>query len=214
VIRFAIPPCACYDRRRDEVGLGEVERIATYRPDLMETALIGFVGVLLGIFINEMLRRRNRIESYAGHVFDKRLEIYEGLYQRVAALGPLATDLIENSNYSHEQRHQIVSVAVQDIAGWCDDNDMYINEELTVHCVPLLMGIEDVYDMKDEASKQATIAHFRENFRAAKKMIRKEAGIEDIEKLFSRITKPRRSSPIVEAYREEKQRQGAKGKFD
>jgi hypothetical protein len=100
-------------------GPGEVEWITTYRPDLMETALIGLVGVLLGIFINEMLRRRNRIESYAGHVFDKRLEIYEGLYQRVAALGPLATDLIENSSYCRDQRHQIVSAAVHDVAGWC-----------------------------------------------------------------------------------------------
>jgi len=145
---------------------------------------------------------------------DKRLEIYEGLYQRVAALGALANDLAENSSYSHEERHQIVSVAVHDIAGWCDDNDMYINEKLAVHCVPLLMGIEDVYDMKDEAAKQEATTHFRENLRAANKMIRKETGIEDIEKLFSRITKPRRSSPIIEAYREEKQRRGAKGKFD
>jgi hypothetical protein len=180
----------------------------------METALIGLSGVLLGIFINEILRRRNRIEAYAGRVFDKPLEIYEGLYQRVAKLGPLATDLIENSSFSHEERHQIVSAAVLDIAGWCDDNDMYINEELTVHCVPLLMGIEDAYDMKDEAAKQKAIAQFRENLRAAKTMIRKEAGIEGIEKLFSRITKPRRNSPIIEAYREERQRRGAKGKFD
>jgi hypothetical protein len=180
----------------------------------METALIGFVGVLLGIFINEVVRRRNRIETYAGHVFDKRLEIYEGLYQRVAATSTLATDLIDNSCYSHEDRHQLVSAAVHDIASWCDENDMYINEELTVHCVPLLMGMEDVFEMKDEAAKQAAVAHFRENLRAAKKMIRKEAGIEDIEKLFSRITKPRRSSAIIEAYREEKQRRGVNGKFD
>jgi hypothetical protein len=180
----------------------------------MEIAFIGLAGVLLGVLINEILRRRNRIESYAGRVFDKRLEIYEGLYQRVAGLGSLATDLIENPNYCHEERHQIVSVAVHDVAGWCDDNDMYINEELSVHSVPLLMGIEDVYDMKDEAEKQQVIKQFRENLRAAKKMLRKEAGIEGIEKLFSRITKPRRSSPIIEAYREEKERRGAKGKFD
>jgi hypothetical protein len=135
----------------------------------METAFIGLAGVLLGIFINEILRRRNRIESYAGRVFDKRLEIYEGLYQRVAGLEPLATDLIQNPNYSHEERHQIVSVAVHDVAGWCDDNDMYINEELSVHCVPLLMGIEDIYDMKDDAEKQQVINQFRENLRTAKK---------------------------------------------
>jgi hypothetical protein len=180
----------------------------------METALIGLAGVLLGILINEILRRQNRIESYAGRVFEKRLEIYEGLYHRVAALGPLASDLINNSTYSYEERHQIVSVGVHDVASWCDDNDMYINEELAVHCVPLLMGIEDVFEMKDETAKQKAIIRFPEDLRAAKKMIRKEAGVEGIEKLFSQITKPRRCSPIIEAYREEKARRGAKGKFD
>lgn len=180
----------------------------------MTIALIGLVGVLLGILINEMLRRRNRIESYAGRVFDKRLEIYEGLYQRVSACGAVVSDLIENPDYSHSERHEIVSATVLDIAGWCDENDMYINEELTVHCVPLLMGMEDVYDMSDDDSKKKAISHFQENLRIAQKMIRKEAGIEDIEKLFSRITKPRRASPIIEAYREEKQRRGVKGKFE
>ncbi len=91
---------------------------------------------------------------------------------------------------------------------------MYINEELAVHCVPLLMGMEDVYDMQDEHSKQEAISHFNGNLRAAKKMIRKESGVEDIEKLFSRITKPKRTSPIIKAFREEKQRRGIKGKFD
>jgi xanthosine utilization system XapX-like protein len=43
----------------------------------MGTALIGLLGVLVGISINEWLRKRNRIETYAARVFDKRLEIYE-----------------------------------------------------------------------------------------------------------------------------------------
>lgn len=59
----------------------------------MEAAIIGLTGMLLGILLNELLRRRNRIEGYAVRVFDKRLEIYEGLYERVSACSEVAIDV-------------------------------------------------------------------------------------------------------------------------
>jgi hypothetical protein len=180
----------------------------------IEAALIGLVGVLLGILLNEMLRRRNRIEGYAARVFDKRLEIYEGLYERIGVAGDMATDVIENPDYSPEQRHEIVSAAIHGIATWCDSNDMYVNEELTVHCVPLLMGVENIYAMADAKEKEDRVKRYREDFRNAKKMIRKEAGIEDIERMFSGIVKPKRSSAIIDHYRIQKKKLKAKGKWD
>lgn len=180
----------------------------------IEAALIGLVGVLLGILINEILRRKNRIEGYAARVFDKRLEIYEGLYERIGVAGEVAIDLIENPEYSSEQRHELVSTAIHAIATWCDTNDMYINEELTVHCVPLLMGVEDIYEIADAEEKDDRIKQFREDFRRAKKMIRKEAGIEDIERMFSSIVRPKRSSAIIDHYRSQKKKLNAKGKWD
>jgi hypothetical protein len=97
----------------------------------IEAALIGLVGVLLGILLNEILRRKNRIEGYAARVFDKRLEIYEGLYERISVAGEMATDVIENSEYSSEQRHEIVSAAIHGIATWCDSNDMWAPRKTT-----------------------------------------------------------------------------------
>lgn len=180
----------------------------------MESAIFGLVGVLLGIIINEIVRRRNRIESFATRVFDKRLEIYEELYRRIRIAKEVADDVIENSTYSKKQRHQLVSNAIHAIAGWCEDNDMYLSEELAVHCVPLLMGVEDIHDIKDEKAKQLEITRFRKNLRDAKKMIRKEAGIADIENLFSAITKPKHNSAIIEYYRKAKKEMGATGKWD
>lgn len=180
----------------------------------MENALIGLLGVLVGILINEMLRRRNRIESYATKVFDKRLEIYEGLYLRVTAASEIATDVIENPEYSPQQRHEIVSAGIHEIAGWCDKYDMYVNPELAIHCTPLLMGVEEIYDIEDADEKKDRIAQFREEIGNAKKMIRKEAGIADIEKAFSSITKPKHTSPIIDFYRMKKRELGTKGKWD
>ena len=180
----------------------------------MNTALIGLVGVLLGIVINEVLRRRNRIENYATRIFDKRLEIFEELYARVSAAGEIGIDVIENPKYSPEQRHEIVSVAIHEIAGWCDKNDMYISVELTLLCTPLLMSIEEIHDVQDSNEKQSLIKQFREELRNAKKMIRKEAGIEDIERMFSSITKPKYTGPIIDYYRKKKREMAAKGKWD
>lgn len=180
----------------------------------METALIGLLGVLVGVLLNELLRRNNRIEGYATRVFDKRLEVYEGLYERVSASADVATDVVENPDYSSEQRHALVSAAIHEVAGWCDRHDMYINEELTVHCVPLLMGIEEVHDIDDNNEKQERMSRFRDDLRIAKKMIRKEAGIADIERLFASITKPKRSSPIIAHYRLKKKELRAKGKWE
>lgn len=180
----------------------------------METALIGLLGVLIGILLNEMLRRRNRIESYATRVFDKRLEIYEGLYTRVCVSGEIANDVIKNPKYSQKERHEIVSATIHDIAGWCDSHEMYINEELAVHCTPLLMGVEEIYDIEDGNEKKDQIEQFRNNLQNAKKMIRKESGIQDIEKMFSSITKPKHTSPIIDYYRKKRRELGIKGKWD
>jgi hypothetical protein len=45
----------------------------------MEEALIGLLGVLVGLFVNEHFRKTNRIENYSSTVFEKRLKIYEEL---------------------------------------------------------------------------------------------------------------------------------------
>jgi hypothetical protein len=170
----------------------------------METALVGLLGVIVGVLINEILRRKSRIESYASRVFDKRLEIYEGLYERVAACSEIANNVTRNKDYSFEERLIAVSDGVHSIVEWCDIYNMYLNDEIVVHCCPLLMGMENVYDLEDETEKKIALERFYKNLRNAKEMIRKESGVEDINKLFSKITKAKHSSPIIKYYREKK----------
>jgi hypothetical protein len=76
------------------------------------------------------------------------------------------------------------------------------------------MGVEDIHDIDDTDKREEEVTQFRENLRVAKKMIREEAGIADIETLFSKITKPNRSSPIIDYYRQLKKERGARGKFE
>jgi hypothetical protein len=180
----------------------------------METALIGLLGVLLGIVLNEQLRRRNRIENYSTSVFDRRLDLYEELFRRVSKYSEVATEVIENDELTKEQRHELVSAALHEVAGFCDEHELYLNEELTVHCFPILAGVEEIHYIKDKDKRDLEIKGFRDNLLAAKRMIRKEAGIADLDKLYHSITKAKHSSPIIEYYRKRMKELGIKGKWE
>lgn len=166
----------------------------------MESALIGFIGILIGIALNELLRRRNRIEGFAPKIFEKRLEIYEGLYSLMSMCGKLGEDVISTAEYSAEERKDIVSSGIHEVAEWCDTHGMYINSDLIVHCVPILMGIEDIYYISDTEQRKKEITRFRKLLRDSKLMICKESGIADINNLFTRITKAKHKSPIIDYY--------------
>lgn len=168
----------------------------------METALIGLLGVLIGLLANEFFRRRSRIESYSSSVFNKRIEIYEELFQKVGACSEIISDVIENSTYSKEQRKDIVSAAIHDLASFGDTHDFFINEHVSLHYMTLLMGVEEIYDIKSKRKKKKEIDRVWKNLRETKRMIRKESGIEALDKLFRSITMARHKSPLIEYYQD------------
>lgn len=167
-------------------------------------------GIILGVFLNELLRRRSRIESFSSTVFERRLGIYEELFKKIQAAYQIATDLIENPAYSKEQRHDIVSDAILDIASFCDENDLFIDSDLVAHCTALLMGVEVIFHMTDEAEKQKAIHDFRDEYANTKRIIAEDSGVQQVNALFKSIAKPKLSSPIIDRInelREEKREQ-------
>jgi hypothetical protein len=178
----------------------------------MMTALIGFLGILLGIVLNEQLRRRNRIENYSTIVFERRLGLYEELHRRVCNYSGVATEVIENDDLTKEQRHELVSDALHEVAIFTDEHELYINEEIALHCIAILMGVEDIYYVEDEDEKKQKIKCFQDDLLAARLMIRKETGIADIEKLYHSIIKPKHSSSVIEYFHKIKKEQETKGK--
>jgi len=164
----------------------------------MWIALIGIFGVILGAGLNELLRRKSRIESYMGRVFDKRLEKYEELMARLQAASEVATDVMENPEYTPEQRHALISAVILPIAQFTDDNELYIDPDLAPHCVATFMGAEDVFAIADPKEREERRKDIRDMYVNAKRMIREDSGIAEIDKLFKTMTKPRLSSPIIE----------------
>lgn len=170
----------------------------------MDSALIGVLGVIIGIVANEWIRRRNRIESYAQKTFEKRLEIYEVLFQRVNAGGAVGSKAIKDSSLSFEERFNLVNGAIIDIAQWCDEHSLYLDEEVAIQCVTLLMDIENVQDMIEGAEREERIDDFYLQLRYTKDMLKKASGIQDVNSSFTLMTKAKFRSPVLDYYKQQK----------
>ena len=167
--------------------------------------LIGMAGVIAGVLLNEFVRRRNRRELYAPKIFEKRLAIYEGLAKHIHEGSEVANEVIENESLTPNERHALISAPISAIAQYMDENSLYIDEELAIHCTALFMGVEDIYDATaDEKKRLIENYHMRKE---ALRMIAEDSGIAEINRLFKAINRPKLSGPIIEKLRELRQQQ-------
>lgn len=159
------------------------------------------VGVALGAFLNEFIRRGRRVEQYSSVIFEKRLEVYERLMGLMQSGYELATEAMDADELSAEDRKGLVSTAILSIAQFTDENVLYLDGELGAHCVALFMGAEDIHDMPDEEGQPAKLRLMRQ-YADTKRMIVEDSGVAEVNKLFKTINKPKITSPVIERIRE------------
>lgn len=167
--------------------------------------LVAILGVVTGVLLNEFVRRRNRRELYAPKIFEKRLAAYEKLADLIENGSEIAQEVIDNAEFTREQRHALISEAILTIARHTDSHKLYIDEELAVHCTALFMGVEDIYDEKGE-KRETLLKNFYDARYEAFRMIAEDSGISEINKLFKIINRPKLSGPIIELTRELRQK--------
>ena len=114
----------------------------------METALIagafGVFGTVAGVFLQEYIKRKSRLENYSREVYQKRLEVYEELYQKVNECYRYAVALLNDGGMSEEEIHAFWSETILDLTGFCDRNGLYLEEEVAFHCMVTFVGVEDI----------------------------------------------------------------------
>jgi len=167
----------------------------------MTQALIGVLGVLVGIFVNELLRRNRRIEDYSTKIFEKRLQVYEELYSKLHECYEASDEALQG-NYSAGERHEIMAIRVFPLLEFMDRNSLYLNDEIPVHCGGMWMSVDEIPAIEDAEERAAQIKAFRTDFKDAKEMIEEESGLKRINKLFRSISKPKYSSRLIDYYRE------------
>jgi hypothetical protein len=148
---------------------------------MYNNALIGFAGLIIGIFLNEYFRRRSRIEIITKEIFVKRLNVFEELYRIILDA--------ENTFYTLERENdqttnkQLWEEKVIKVANYLDEHFLYIDENISVQCMLTLIGAEEllIENNNDDLEKVS------KDFKETKKLIKSVAGVSATEKSLSKI---------------------------
>lgn len=168
-------------------------------------AIFGVIGVLTGVIATELLRRHRRIEVYSARVFDVRLGKYAELLSLLNSSSKIATDVVENLEYSKDERHSLISEIVLDIAKFVDENQLYIDEEVAIQCMTIFMGAEDVLDIEDADEREKEKNRISKSYTLTRRLIREHSGVAEVDKFFKKVAKPASTSPVIEYFRKVKQ---------
>ena len=165
-------------------------------------AIFSLIGIVIGVIFNELLRRKNRIENFSSTIFEKRLNIYEQLFKKVQEDYSIISDIISNPSYSKEECNTIISSIIYDLACFGDENNFYIDKDLSAHCTALWMGVEDICPIIDENERKKVLCEYNEKYKNTIRMIEEDAGIYQLKNLFKSINKPKFESPIIDLLNE------------
>lgn len=168
----------------------------------METALIGLAGLLIGALLTEYFRRNNRIEAYSQKIFERRLEIYEHLMKLVQTAYQVASDVLDDSEISDEDREIAIATEIMTIATYVDDNALFVNEYIAADATALFIGIEEIPTIEDENEREIAIARFSNHYKAVKQNILEESGIRQINDHLKIVSRSRLDSPIIRLMKE------------
>ncbi|ENW33194.1 hypothetical protein [Acinetobacter baumannii] len=161
----------------------------------MGSALIGLIGVVIGILCNEYFRRENRIEKYSEKIFEKRLQIHESLFEKIKEDYEAINNLINDRELTLEERHNIVSKVILELADFIDVIEFYLDERLVVQVMTLFMGTEEI--LPDSADREEKISTFRKDLKITKKMIIDESGVTQAVNSFRKVSKSKPTSSII-----------------
>jgi hypothetical protein len=167
----------------------------------MEQALVGLVGLLIGILLTEYFRRRSRVEMYSSKVFERRLDAYEGLMTIMTEAGSAVGEVLGDESMPLEERRGKVVEAGLRVSRYMDEHLFYLNDEIMIHCGVTFVGVVDVLDLAEGKKREDAIDRFLGRLKNARDMIRAESGMSEIDRAFRAVTKAKHSGPVIDEYR-------------
>ena len=156
------------------------------------SSLIGVGGVVIGLLLSELLRRRSRIEKFSEVYYSKRIEAYEKMYEDFVTLTGLFSDLKE-LNESTEIKMKVWHEQVLEFLGFTDTKALFLDQNLTVHLDMVLIGAGGFL----EGDKDKTENEILSEFKQSKLLIRESLGLSNIERNFHSTAKPKVSSEYI-----------------
>lgn len=177
----------------------------------MESVVAAVLGVLLGAGLTEFFRRKSRVETFSQALFDRRLRVYEGLYERLNQAYEVGIELSKQADLSPEERHAIWSDQFLGFANFCDRHGLYLDERVVIHCSTMMIGIDEIAAHVAESERQARREDFSRDYLQAKTMIKEVSGVARIERDYQSITRAVPKSKYI-AYFHSLKEQRARGR--
>lgn len=163
----------------------------------MEAALIGLAGVLVGVLLAEHFRRLNRIEHYSQKVFERRLEVYEGLMTKVQEAYSTASSMLDADNdLSTEENSKAIFLAGLEVAKYADAHAFYIDPYVAAEASAMMLGASEIPSSTGE-SRAEMEKDFRSSYKRVKQLIIVESGVTQVNQHFRTVSKSLPDSPLI-----------------
>lgn len=169
--------------------------------DAIVAALIGMLGVFVGMVLDYFIRRDERLNKFSEIVFNKRLTIYEELYEKVQDYRQLFGKLIEDEETNADERERLLFLSGLEVMRFSDESGFYLSDELTVYLGAILSGNGGLFSGDEPKDiKEKRIENFRSDISSGLEMIRAEAGLRKITSNFKKLTGYSHRADIIKYY--------------
>lgn len=161
--------------------------------------LISIITFFAGFIISELIRRMNRAETFNTQIFNKRLEVYCGLYALWNKTYSNMVDFAEaiaDDELEQEARLDAHLKLLTPLLNYLDANSLFLSEELVVQCSSAYLGFDD--SSKDDAAKY--LSNIQAQNKAVIAMIKAESGLDMLNKNIKNIIHYRHKSPVISYY--------------
>jgi len=144
--------------------------------------IIGPVGVIIGIIINEKFRQKEKKLIFSEKYLSRKVEINEQLYHFLREAQNDWADIIKNKNPTNKNDiNDLYSYIVLKIANFIDENNLYVNNIISSHIMFILAEFMDYPEMS-EKDKKAYIAETNLSWHKIFNAIREDLGFDRIDK--------------------------------
>lgn len=174
--------------------------------NLIIAGSLGIAGTLLGVLITEYFKRKDRVSLYAEAVFKKKLDTYEVLYSQLQEAYGVADTLFFDKKMSVAKKKEIWETLSLKIADYCDKHSLYLNEDVVIHCIGSLVGVDDYLEMP-EAKRTKELKKYYEDRKTSYALIKEDSGLKRLDLFFKVVNKPKITSSLIEYMNELRKKQ-------
>lgn len=167
------------------------------------------LSVLAGVLLTWILTNRSKNRDFiANEIMQKKINAYEGLYglmqvvqtklQNAFEQAVQAEDRIRNDQLNDESFAEALN-----LMKFCDDNKLYLDEDLVIHIGAMCMiaaSLKDV-DISDKDYKtniKKLAIKFNQDFNVGVELLKDYMGIKRLEKSFKKINKSTTKSEFID----------------